>query len=174
MPDENTSSEERSELRKELDTIAQGLAGPSDSTDPKAQADHAITLIDGFAQMGPDAKKVREAIIAALGEFEVASQENREQALEVFTESMVALQSEASDLVLKSLKRMRDDVAKKSRVLGTKSERGQMGRLMAESLDILIGALELMRQAAADGDKELHDQAADLLRQGQEILQGHL
>lgn len=161
--------DETEDYIRELGAIAAGIDAPP-AEDPEAQVEYALNLLQGFAQLGPEATAVGDRITGALDEYSATRDDDEQAALDRFQQTMQAIQIEVSDLVLKSLRRMRDDIKKRSRVLGTKSEHGKFGRIFAESLDIMAGAMELMTQASLEGDEEMKRKAAEVMQRGQEML----
>jgi hypothetical protein len=146
-------------------------AAPAD--DPQGQAQFCMQLLDGLKhESGPEASRLRIEIISAIGEYQEARERGEDvgRILEATKQKLTLVEASAAGLMLRWTKRMRDRLLGETRRLGTTSPGAQAVRGAAEGLDLIVGALTKVIEAANEGDALKRQQAHALLAQARAAM----
>jgi len=135
---------------------------PPQDTDPKAQAEYFLKMLDAFAQQGtPEAKRIRSALIEAVSEYGAAA--DKEAAALILRARVAGLELGVTELLVRSTKKLRDRFTQESRKLGTGSKVGVTTRKAAEGFGLMVDGLEMLQRAAELSDPALRDRAHEVL-----------
>jgi len=131
-----------------------GLLGPPETTDPKAQVQYFMEMLDAFAQQGtPEATRIRTELITAVTEFE--ANPNKDEAMVLIRARTAGIELGLAELMLRSVRKMRDRLVQDSRKMGTGSKAGLNTRSAAEGFTQFAAGLEKLLAAAQTDDTKL-------------------
>jgi len=139
--------------------------------DPKAQADFFLEMLDNFAQAGtPESKRLRIALIQAVSDYAEQAKENKDEAIQVLKAKVLGMEVACSELVLKSISKIRDRFRLEARKLGKKSKAGHVAHTVTEGLTLASQSMEKLLQAAEEGNHSLRGEAQALMERAREVL----
>ncbi|MCK5688381.1 hypothetical protein KAI87_03875, partial [Myxococcota bacterium] len=129
-----------------------------------------MEMLDTFAQQGtPEFKRVRVALIETITGFRDAV--DKEEAKLVLQARLIGIEMGVAELMLRSVRKIRDKMVKESRKLGTGSAAGKNIRSAATGLDKLVSALEKMHRGAEEGDEKVRAEARAEMQEARELMQ---
>ncbi len=140
------------------------LPAAPQSDDPQLNAQYFMDLLDGLAkQASPEATRIRRALVEAIEAFSAA--EDKDTARLELKARLYGIEAGVAELVLRGVRKVREQVAATSRRLGTGTTLGKTARSAADGFALLVQALETMLKGAESGDDNLREQAHALLAQ---------
>ena len=72
---------------------------------------------------------------------------------------------------MRNVSKIRDQVGKQARRLGTRSPGGKNAQAVLDGLGKVVDSLELMKKAGAEGSKELRDKSNEVMREARAIME---
>ncbi len=132
-----------------------------------------MQLLDSLEGEGPEAVRIRSALINIVAEYSAAESrgEDIEEVRKATSGRLLLLEYAVADVLLKSSKKMRDRIVAESRRLGVRSKVGQAARDVAEGLNLMVEGLTKMQQSAQRGDDALRLEARALITQAKRHME---
>ncbi len=124
------------------------LGAPPVSDDPEVMAGYFVEMIDALGRGTSEMKRVRDVLVGCVESY--YDNPDKDEAKEIFAARMAGLEEGVAALLHGHIKRLRDQLTKDSRRLGTGTKVGRAARVGADAFTLFADGLQKLIDAAAN------------------------
>jgi len=139
---------------------------------PDEKARYLFDLLNAYAQQGtPEGKRVRQALLDAIEQFNADCVENKDKAALELTAKLFGIEAGILELIIFSTQSMSKKIADQAHRLGPKTKAGYKARTASNALAQMAEAMTTMLRAKEEGKQELHAEASEKMKHAKKMVE---
>lgn len=148
-----------------------GLADAPPESDPEARAEYFKSMLEALGKHNSaEAAKIRSVLIGVISDYAQEREDNLEEAKRNLVFRLAAVEVSLMEMLLRITTKMRDRIVEQVRKVGTKSPAAAGATSVAQGMDKVVAAMEMMLEAVRQGDGEMKKRADAMMKEANALL----